>query len=117
MTILANDQTFRDEVLACSSPVIVHFWAPWCGLCRMIDPMMARLKAELGGEIKFVRINADENLKLANTYRLKSLPTILLVQDGDTLQRLERFNSGDDLRRAFRDLKIVLEQQAFSLTH
>lgn len=116
MTMLVNEQTFADEVLTCSMPVLVHFWAPWCGLCRMIDPLMTRLKPEFEGRVKFVRINADDNLKLANTYRLKALPTIILFQNGSPLQRFDRFNNGDDVRRALDDLKISLKQQTMSLS-
>lgn len=116
MTIVASDQTFTSEVLNAPTPVLVHFWAPWCGLCRMIDPIFARLTLEFGEGIKVVRINADENLKLANTYRLTSLPTVLLFQDGNTLQRLDEFRTGDDLRRALGDLQITLNQCVQSLT-
>jgi thioredoxin 1 len=82
----------------------------------MIDPIFARLKLDFGEDIKVVRINADENLRLANTYRLTSLPTILLFQNGNALQRLDEFRSGDDLRRALGDLQIILHQHVHSVT-
>ena len=116
MTIVANEQTFTNEVLNCSMPVVVHFWAPWCGLCRMIDPLISRLRPQVEGQVKFVRVNADESLKLANTYRLKALPTILVFQQGKVQHRFDRFNDGDDLRHAFGDLKIALEYQTLSFS-
>ncbi len=116
MTIVASDQTFTNEVLNAKVPVLVHYWAPWCGLCRMIDPIFSRLKLEFGEEIKVVRVNADENLKLANMYKLTSLPTVFLFQNGNILERLDEFRTGDDLRKALADLQIVLQQYAPSLT-
>lgn len=116
MTILANEQTFTNEVLSCSTPVVVHFWAPWCGLCRMIEPLIARLVPQIETQVKFVRVNADESLKLANTYQLKALPTILVFYRGQVLHRFDTFNTGDDLRRAFGDLKIALDQQMLSFS-
>lgn len=116
MTIIASEQTFTNEVLSSSVPVLVHFWAPWCGLCRMIDPIASHLKLEFGEGLKIVRINADENLKLANMYRLTSLPTVFLFQDGNSLQRLDEFRNGDDLRKALDDLKIILQQNVRKLT-
>ena len=116
MTVVANEQTFTNEVLSCSDPVVVHFWAPWCGLCRMIEPLICRLRPQIEGQVKFVRVNADESLKLANTYRLKALPTILVFHHGQVLHRFDKFNTGDDLRQAFGDLKIALEQQMLSFS-
>ncbi|MEM9212897.1 MAG: thioredoxin domain-containing protein [Cyanobacteria bacterium P01_F01_bin.150] len=116
MTIVVSDKTFTNEVLGCSGPVVVHFWAPWCGLCRMIDPLISRLRPQIKGQVKFVRVNADESLKLANTYRLKALPTILVFYHGNVLHRFDQFNTGDDLRRVFGDLKIALEQHMLSFS-
>ena len=116
MTLLVNEQTFTHEVLSCSCPVVVHFWAPWCGLCRMIDPLISRLRPQIEGQVKFVRVNADESLRLANTYRLKALPTIIVFYHGKVLHRFDRFNNGDDLRQAFGDLEIALEHQMLSFS-
>jgi thioredoxin 1 len=83
------DQTFEKEVLESSSPVLVHFGAPWCGPCRMIEPLLTKFQAESGNSLKLVGINADENLKLANHYRIRTLPTILVFQGGKLLHRVE----------------------------
>lgn len=116
MIVTADEQTFSDEVLDSAIPVLVNFWAPWCGLCRMIDPTLDRLQQQWGNRYKLVSINADENLKLANTYRLKSLPTLMLFDQGNVRHRLEHFRNSDDLRRAFGDLNIALEEIMLSLS-
>lgn len=100
MVLSLNDRTFRQEVLESTTPVLVDFWAPWCGLCRLIHPLVQEFQSEWSDPIKLVRVNADDNLKLATTYRIKSLPTILLFEGGQMIHRLEGFNGRDDLRRA-----------------
>ncbi|VEP18798.1 Thioredoxin [Hyella patelloides LEGE 07179] len=90
-----NEETFLEEVLQSSQPVLVHFWAPWCGLCRMIDPMLEQLQKSLDKPIKLVSINADDNFKLANAYRLRSLPTLLFFKDGSIQKRLDNFQGRD----------------------
>jgi thioredoxin 1 len=97
-----NERTFSQEVLDSSTPVLVDFWAPWCGLCRIIHPIIQEFQSDWGEPIKLIRVNADENLKLANTYRLKSLPTLLLFERGQLIHRLEGFHGRDDLRIALK---------------
>lgn len=106
-----SEQTFSQEVLGSSVPVLVHFWAPWCGLCRMIVPMLTEFQAEQDGQIKLVGINADENLKLANTYRLTTLPTLLLVNHGEVIYRLDSFRGRDELQVA---LKKIVANYSYS---
>lgn len=104
MPLSVNEFNFKQEVLESAKPVLVDFSAPWCGLCRIIHPIVQDFQAERIDQVKLVRINADENLKLANTYRLKSLPTLLLFEDGKLVQRLEGFRGRDDLRIALEKL-------------
>lgn len=102
MIISVGENNFTQEVLQSSLPVIVEFWAPWCGLCRMISPILLDLKSELGCDIKIVRVNADKNLKLANTYRLTNLPTVLLIEGGSITHRIESFQGREDLRASLK---------------
>ncbi len=104
MVLSVNERTFKQEVLETSSKVLVDFWAPWCGLCRLIHPLVQEFQTEWSEQIKVVRVNADNNLRLANCYRLKSLPTLLLFNNGQLVQRLDNFQGRDDLRIALQKL-------------
>jgi thioredoxin 1 len=98
MLLSVSERTFHKEVLQSSQPVLVHFWAPWCGLCRMLEPLLCKVLSELEHPVKIVRINADENLRLANTYRLKSLPTLLLFEQGHLRERIDGFEGREGLQ-------------------
>ncbi|BBD56967.1 Thioredoxin 1 [Planktothrix agardhii] len=99
MLLSVNEQMFTQEVLKSSSPVLVHFWAPWCGLCKLIMPQLCQFQQDWRGTIKVVGVNADQSLKLANTYRLQTLPTLIIFDRGQVLYRLEHFQGREDLRR------------------
>ncbi|NJL60508.1 MAG: thioredoxin [Methylacidiphilales bacterium] len=105
MVLSVTERTFNQEVLASPIPVLVNFEAPWCGLCRVIHPLLLQFQTQCEGEIKLVGINADDNFKLSNTYRLKSLPTLLLIENGHVKQRLEGFRGRDDLLLALEEIK------------
>ncbi|MGA7934823.1 MAG: thioredoxin domain-containing protein [Kovacikia sp.] len=91
------EQKFEQEVLGASTPVLVHFGAPWCGPCRMVEPLLSRFQSEWGKRFKLVGINADENLKLSSHYRITTLPTILLFEKGRVIHRLEGLYKRDEL--------------------
>jgi thioredoxin 1 len=101
-----NERTFRQEVLESSTPVLVDFSAPWCGLCRIIQPLLWEFQSDWSGQVKLVRVNADDNLKLATTYRIKSLPTLLFFEDGQVVQRLDNFQGRDEVRMALKKLMV-----------
>jgi len=104
MPSVVNETNFQREVLEVSGAVLVHFWTPWCGLCKLISPMLDTMQKIGNQKIKIVAINADENFKLANSYRLRNLPTIMLFQDGELVQKLDNFNSRDRLRTALENI-------------
>ncbi|MBW4615728.1 MAG: thioredoxin family protein [Desmonostoc vinosum HA7617-LM4] len=106
MVLSVSERTFTQEVLESPIPVLVNFEAPWCGLCRVIHPLLMQFKTQCGEEIKLVKVNADQNFKLSTTYRLKSLPTLLLIENGIVRDRLEGFRGRDDLRLALEEIKV-----------
>lgn len=110
MALAVNQLTFRQEVIESAIPVLVSFWAPWCGVCRLVNPMLSEIQAEWGDQIKLVSINADENLRLASTHRITTLPTVLLFDRGAVLCRLDQFSERNDFRRATVDLQTMLKQ-------
>lgn len=107
MVFSVSERTFNQEVLASPVPVLVYFEAPWCALCRVIHPLLLQFQAQCGDEIKLAGVNADQNFKLSNTYRLKSLPTLLLIEKGIVKQRLEGFCGRDDLRQALEAIQLT----------
>ncbi len=99
MLFSISEKKFTKEVLEAKTPVLVHFWAPWCGLCRLIVPQLRQFQADWSDQIKVVGINADQSLKLASTYRLQTLPTLIIFEGGRVLHRLDHFQGREDLRR------------------
>ncbi|MBV6626386.1 MAG: thioredoxin [Rivularia sp. (in: Bacteria)] len=105
MVLSVNERTFTKEVLESQVPVLVNFEAPWCGLCRIIKPLLFQFKSQCGEEIKLVGVNADDNFKLSTTYKLKTLPTLLLIENGIVRKRLEGFRGREDLFAALTEMK------------
>jgi thioredoxin 1 len=83
-----NDSTFESEVLNSDKPVVVDFWATWCGPCRKLSPILDDIATEFGDKVKFVKVNTDENLKTAKDYAISGLPSLLVFKDGKAVERL-----------------------------
>jgi len=82
-----TDQIFEVEVLQAAEPVLVDFWAPWCGPCRMIAPTIAELASENEGKVKITKVNIDENPNTAAAYGVSSIPTIMVFKNGEVVER------------------------------
>ena len=83
-----NDSNFEAEVKNSDIPVLVDFWAPWCGPCRKISPIIDELATEFEGKVKVVKVNTDENLKITQEFSISGIPSILIFKKGEAVERL-----------------------------
>jgi len=83
-----TDANFQSEVLESDKPVLVDFWAPWCGPCRVVHPILEELANERSGEVRIVSLNIDENQQTTAQYQVLSIPTLILFRDGAEAKRV-----------------------------
>ncbi len=84
-----SDADFEAEVLKASGPVVVDFWAEWCGPCKQIAPLLDELASTLGDQVKITKMNVDENMNTPGKYGIRSIPTLLLFKDGEVVATLQ----------------------------
>ena len=82
-TVKVDNNSFKSDVLEAAEPVVVDFWAEWCGPCKMISPALEEIATEMGGKVKVAKLNIDENPELAAQYGVRSIPTLMLFKDGE----------------------------------
>ncbi len=86
--ITLNDSNFEAEVLKSDKPVLVDFWAPWCGPCQMMGPLVEELAGEYEGKVKVAKLNVDENQVVAGKYKVMSIPTFLVFKGGEVVDQM-----------------------------
>ena len=84
-TSKTNDQNFKTDVLDSKQPVLVDFWAEWCGPCKAIAPSLEELSDEMANKLKIVKINVDENPSISQTYSIRSIPALMIFKDGEKI--------------------------------
>jgi len=99
--IEVTDDTFEDEVLQAPVPVLVDYWAPWCGPCKMAAPVLERIAGQYEGRLKICKVNVDEEREVASKHRIMSIPTMFLFKDGEVVDQIVGVtpNFESDLKR------------------
>ena len=102
-TIEFTDDNFGAEVLQSTAPVLVDFWAPWCGPCRQIAPLIDQLAEQYSGKVKIGKINIDENPEVTNQYGIQSIPTLMVFRGGNVSERFVGMPPKAKLEQALSD--------------
>lgn len=102
MTREFTPSNFKADVLASDKPVLVDFWAPWCGPCRMVGPVVDKLGHDLAGTIEVGKVNVDDHPVLAEVFEITSIPTLILFKDGKIAGRVSGFRAEPQLREFVR---------------
>jgi thioredoxin 1 len=96
-----TDETFEQQVLQAGRPVVVDFWAPWCGPCTAVEPILEELAESAGGRVTFTRLNVDENHATATRYDVLSIPTAILFEAGEARETVVGARSRSQYERAW----------------
>jgi thioredoxin 1 len=88
LVVEAGDATFKNEVLDSKLPTLVDFWAPWCGPCRHLAPIIEELATEFDGRLKVVKVNTDDSQEVATRHNIRSIPTVALFKDGHVVETI-----------------------------
>ena len=95
-----DEAKFDESVIKSGNPVLVDFWAPWCGPCRMVAPVVDELAEEYDGKVNFVKVNVDDNPKVASKYGVMSIPTLILFKEGAPVSNIVGFRPKPELKKS-----------------
>ena len=102
--IILTQENFAKEVLQSATPVLVDFWASWCGPCKMLSPILDELAQEYDGRVKIGKVNTDEQPELASEYRIQAMPTMLFFKQGQVAKQVVGLKSKRELQTSFESL-------------
>ncbi len=94
-----NEQNFEQEVVNSDIPVLVDFWAPWCGPCKMLMPVVEELANEYDGKIKVGKVNTDENMSLSSKFQITSIPCLIIFKNGKPVNKMVGFRPKNDIKK------------------
>ncbi len=97
--VYVTDATYEQEVIKSDKPVLVDFWAPWCGPCRMVAPAVEELADEYAGKFKVTKVNTDENPRIPNSLGIRGIPTMIFYVDGEEAERIVGVRPKAELKR------------------
>lgn len=102
--VIITDQNFKEQILESDKAVLVDFWAPWCGPCKMMGPIIEEVANEIGDKAIVAKLNVDENQNTAETYNIMSIPTIVFFKNGQEVERIIGVRSKDELLAKLKSL-------------